>query len=320
MKNKPCLKIVIAHACTFAVTSSFAFMPNTTNNKPHWYVGITGLYMRPSNVNYGETLAGPLEPTTLVKTDYQPAVSGVLGYFLTDLDDLSVNYTYSYFNDSHSSFSSAPPTIDDPTYNAENTNYKVNYNAIAFSLGHYINTQRWSTHLYGGLDYTNIKQHATIMRSYPDFTLLGIPTPVPQNLQQTVLLKGIGPQVGFESGFKLTNEFSLKGGANLAILATQLSSSILNQSVREAGEGGLLPGQASVAGNARSAAFKTQINLGLGYEKVIKNDYRLSVELGYKAVLVQNQVGPDGGEGSFARHNRYSFSMHGPYLGFGVSC
>jgi hypothetical protein len=300
MKNNLWLKIAIAHACTFAVTSSFAYLPDTLTNHHRWYAALAVTDMQPSNNNYSETLAGPSSNSTLVNADYQPGVNVLFGYFFTDQDDLSINYTYSNFSNSHSSSDNTAPTAEaSGFFNAETVHYDASYNSVIASLGHYITTQSWNTHLYGGLDYTRVTQHSTQEGTHPDLTALGFPNIPPTNIRTELTLNGIGPQIGFETGFRLPKHFSVVGGLNLALLATNLYS-YNTSNTRD------------VAPKTYNVAIKGQANIGLAYQQIISNNYPLSVELGYKGTIVQNQVNLSGSTYDHA------FSMHGPYLSVGL--
>jgi hypothetical protein len=290
MNNKLSLKIAIAQVCTFAATSSFAYLPDTQNNQYHWYSALTATLMKPSNLNYEETFASPVFTQTLIKPHFQWGVNALLGRLLSEQNDISANYTYNEFNDSHSTSTSAIPDFFNFFNTSERVSYQVNYDALALSLGHYINTARWNTHLYGGVDYTYIQQSVTSLTTNP------IRTPTTEYSRSKMTFNGVGPQFGLETGFKVNSKLKLIGGVNLAFLASNIS----------------LVGSP----NTFNGALKTQANLGVSYDQIIRNDTKVSIELGYKTVLVQNM---DSGEGGSVTKS-YAFAMNGPYLGLGVTC
>lgn len=297
MKNKLSLKIALAHLCGFAATSSFAYLPvlpdAKVNNRP-WYGALTATLMQPSNINYREDLAGPEFESKFLNPDFQFGLNALVGRFITEQDDVSANYTYNEFTDSGTSFSNVVPVLNN-FRNFESTSYKVNYDALDLSIGHYFNTERWKTHLYGGINYTYIQQIKTEVATFVNSPFVFPQDPI--NARSKLTFNGVGPQFGVETGFKLTNQFKLVGGVNLAVLASNIS----------------LTGNP----NTFNGALKTQANLGASYDYMLKNNTQVSIEAGYKTVVVHNIT--DGGEGG-ATAGRYSFAMNGPYLGIGVTC
>lgn len=331
MKNKICLKIAIAHACTFAMTTSYAFIPNTLNNQKQWYAVITGLVMRPADLNYYETLAGPEELQVRPETKYNlNGIDLLLGRFWTAQDDFSVNYTHARLQTPH--FSSSGASVHTPGdhnfFNQESVNFVSEYNSVVVNIAHSFVGSRWINRVYTGVDYTQIKevstQNATTVNSvdYGPFTL-------PTNNQLNYSFNGIGPQIGFESAFKVKDRFNLIGGANVTLLASRYhfenNSQISDPNVIQGPPTpNNFPSGSKSTEPSDTIALKTQVKLGLSYDTMIKNEYPLSIEVGYKAVLVQNEMtGPDGGEGYFSgisgANNKYSFSMSGPYLGIGMN-
>lgn len=315
-------KTIIAHACALAVTSSYAYIPDSSHNFHRWYGALTASVLQPSNMDYFEELAGPPpsnEGVTnvndeknniiLIKAKYQPGFNALVGYFLTEQDDISLNYTFNYFNNKGSSNSNLPITEDEansPFVKAEKTTHKRTYNSVDLSLGHFSDGLNWNAHFYGGLNYTHIFQDSTVKGSFPDLSSFDVENVPPFFEKTKIIFDGIGPQMGFEVFYKLVDYVHLVGGANAAVLASRLSGKFKDSR----------NDVISFIDDKRigyNVALKTQANLGIIFQTMISDAYPFTIEVGYKGTLVQNQF-------NFNPNNRrsfipdYAFSMHGPYL------
>jgi hypothetical protein len=297
----------------------------TDSTNSGFYVGVTGLYAKPSEsgdglVTHSLQYTDANGQTTSESHPFAPSNSGGIGAKLGYDFGSSANsleFDYLHFNNSTSdvggsegnpvSFASIffpDIVVPDPASLGINVHSKLAYNLNQYDL--------WLAHTFGspvsgfsfkpaiGARYASLSHNLTF----------DVPGAVKSNFE------GVGPEIGFDAHYALGHGFGIIGHFDDAILASRVDGS----SYITVPEFGINSAFDSPDNNRVSNAITGR--LGADYQYVFNNGSSLALEGGYQAMnysdafdIIQGDVSPFASAGQhIVGISSNDFSLRGPYL------
>lgn len=299
---------------------NFLCTPNTASG---FYVGVTGIYAKPSEsgdglVTHSLQYTDPNGQIASESHPFAPSNSGgigaKLGYDFGNSAN-SLEFDYLHFNNSTSDVYNAADhpatsfgaiffpdiTAPDPASLGINIKSKLAYNLNQYDL--------WLAHTFGS-SVSNLSFKPSIGVRYASLShnlTFDNPGAVKSNFQ------GLGPEMGFDAHYTLGYGFGIIGHVDDAILASRVNGS----SYLEVPEYGINAAFNSPDNNRVNNAITGR--LGADYKYAFTNGSSLALEGGYQAMnysnafdIIQGDVIPQ--EQHIVGISSNDFSLRGPYL------
>lgn len=329
---------------------------NTTASQGGFYVGLEGNYLNPTNDRLGyATLFNPNDATASEKKlepGYALGFGIILGYSFPN-SEKGVEFRYNrlktdkeerltniqgYINSSASDeigefvkqnlervgFKPVDPYARNP-FITENMQAKmdVTLDDAAVLLGQHISFNQFSTRVYAGVGYANLKEEIKVAansRGYFTYNSLIVPVDNKLSERYTSRFQGLGPLVGLVGNYNLFTNFNLVANLEASLLIGETKAGAIGHVQTFINDEKIfeMPGIIPEKG-ANRIVPKLATSLGLQYSHALNNNYRLTVEAGYKAAAYLNAKDKITVTELELRNMRYSRSSSnylfaGPYL------
>lgn len=303
------------------VASAGGFMPAPacTNHpvtvpceRSAWDIGFTAYWVRPSEYNLTtyEATDADVNAYLYSETDYKFGF-GLEGSFHWGTgNDLTLSWTrYHKGFDNEDSFSSGP------TFVVSASDFE--FDAVNLELGQHIDVgPNWTTRLHFGLQYAKLDHELIGVEATDSIFDSGSFDDATFNLSE---FRGIGPRVGTDLRYNVSNGFGVVAHSAVALLAGDLESSTVTgvDSV-----GGVLDLDDAVfygTDDRRTVVANIDSKIGLGYNANVGNG-TLQLEIGYAVnhyfdVIARTPVTTStfSGLNALGYVNTSNFSLNGLY-------
>lgn len=292
-----------------------------------FYVGVTGVYAKPSESGIGlathsDQYTSSNGLTTSKSTPFEPSNSGGIGAkvgydFGTSANSLEFDYFYfnnttkdtADFKDNPSSFASMffpNIMVSNPASFGITIHSKLEYTLNQYDL--------WLAHTFGS-PVTGFSFKPAIGVRYASLShdlTFDVPGAVKSDFD------GIGPEIGFDAHYALGHGFGILGHFDDALMASRVNGS----SYIEVEDFGIHSAFKAPDNNGVSNAVTGRV--GADYQYVFNNGSSIALEAGYQAMMyadaftiiqgnVASPVTPTVGQ-QITTTNSDDFSLRGPYL------